>query len=388
VSGVVQALDIKAERPASTALGGLTFAVKDMFDVAGETAGFGCPDWKTSHQPARENATAIETLLAAGAHLRANTICDELAFSLDGINVHYGIPINPLAPASIPGGSSSGPASVVAQGLYDFALGTDTAGSTRVPAAYCGLWGLRPSHGAISLQGVLPLGPSFDTVGILTRDLTVLTKVAQTLIKQATQANVEAPQALIVVSECLDLLNPELLPPVMATIDKFSRHFSHFNKQNVVKDGLAALVSNFAAIRALEAWQCHNQWYENCRPNLSAAVARRFLACAAADQAEAEKSRLYRIEVQEQMAKVLENSVLCLPTTAQMPPLLSASEEELEHNRSLNLRLNSIASFLGLPQITMPLTDDKLGALPLGLSLIGKVGSEPILLSLAETLTS
>jgi len=395
VSGVVQVLDIKAAQPTSKALAGLTFAVKDMFDVAGETAGFGCPDWKSSHSLAKENAAALETLLDNGAHLKANAVCDELAFSLDGINVHYGIPLNPLAPASIPGGSSSGPASVVAQGLFDFALGTDTAGSTRVPASYCGLWGLRPSHGAISLAGVLPLGPSFDTVGILARDLDVLTKVAHVLIAPAdidqadakSTTKIEPPTTLLVVSECMALLNAELLPPVMAMIDKFRRRFKHSREETVIEDGLAALVSNFAAIRALEAWQCHSHWYESCKPNLSPAVAKRFLACAAATESEAEKSRVYRRQMQEQLAKILEDSVLCLPTTAQLPPLLSAGDEELESNRSLNLRLNSIASFLGLPQITIPIVDDQLGPLPLGLSLIGKCGSEKTLLNLAKTLT-
>jgi len=392
VNGVVQTLDIKAPRPsaASAELDGLTFAVKDMFDLAGETAGFGCPDWKASHKPANSNAPAVQTLLESGAHLTANTVCDELAFSLDGINEHYGTPINPLAPGCIPGGSSSGPASVVAQGLCDFALGTDTAGSTRVPASYCGLWGLRPSHGSISLDGVLPLGPTFDTVGILARDRHTLSKVWQALTSGQNigpDTYESRPTTLIAVSECFELLDPALLPPVMAMVDKLATLFEQMVKRSVVEDGLETLVANFAAIRGLEAWQCHSHWYETTKPSLSAAVSKRFLACAQATAEQAQKARQYRQGAQAAMAGLLEQNILCLPTTGQMPPKINATDQELEHNRSLNLRLNSIASFLGLPQLTIPISDNRLGPLPSGLSLIGKKGSEQTLLALARQLT-
>src|SRR5256714_7903695 len=166
-------------------LDGLCFAVKDVIDVAGWKTGCGNPTWRDSHPSAVANAVCVEQLLRAGARCVGKTISDELAFSLLGQNHFYGTPLNPQAPDRVPGGSSSGSASVVACGLVDFALGTDTGGSTRVPASNCGIWGFRPSHGFISLAGVNPLAPSFDTVGVLAQSADVLAKVALVLLAAA-----------------------------------------------------------------------------------------------------------------------------------------------------------------------------------------------------------
>src|SRR6478752_1674080 len=166
-------------------LRGLRFAVKDLIDVAGHTTGCGNPTRLTTHPPASVSAVCVEQLLAAGAQCEGKTITDELAFSLLGENHHYGTPLNPAAPDRVPGGSSNGSASAVACGLVDFALGTDTGGSVRVPASNCGIWGFRPSHGFVSVAGVNPLAPSFDTVGVLAQNADVLAKVAFVLLSAA-----------------------------------------------------------------------------------------------------------------------------------------------------------------------------------------------------------
>src|SRR5436309_7997242 len=155
-------------------LNGLCFAVKDVIDVAGYKTGCGNPTWRDSHPTATAHAVCVEQLLRAGARCVGKTICDELAFSLLGENYFYGTPLNPKAPDRVPGGSSSGSASAVACGLVDFAFGTDTGGSVRVPASNCGIWGIRTTHGRISVAGVNPLSPTFDTVGILAKDMDVL----------------------------------------------------------------------------------------------------------------------------------------------------------------------------------------------------------------------
>ena len=163
-------------------LDGLRFAVKDLIDVAGHRTGCGNPTWLATHPPAMVHAVCVEQLLAAGAQCEGKTITDELAFSLLGENHHYGTPLNPAAPDRVPGGSSSGSASAVACGLVDFALGTDTGGSVRVPASNCGIWGWRPSHGFVSVAGVMPLAPTLDTVGILARSMDVLHRAAAVLL--------------------------------------------------------------------------------------------------------------------------------------------------------------------------------------------------------------
>src|SRR5947199_6802555 len=151
-------------------LDGLCFAVKDLIDVAGWKTGCGNPTWRDSHPPAMAHAVCVEQLLRAGARCVGKTICDELAFSLLGENHFYGTPLNARAPDRVPGGSSSGSASAVAAGLCDTALGTDTGGSVRVPASFCGLYGIRPTHGRIDMSGVMPQAPRTGTTRWFARD--------------------------------------------------------------------------------------------------------------------------------------------------------------------------------------------------------------------------
>ena len=163
-------------------LSGLTFAAKDVFDVAGSRTGFGNPVWLETHPPAESTAPAVLRCLEAGAVMVGKTLTDELTYSLNGQNYHYGTPVNSAAPGRIPGGSSSGSASAVAGGLVDFALGTDCGGSVRLPASYCGILGIRPTHGAVSLEGVAPFTWSFDVAGWFARDPSVFAAVGRVLL--------------------------------------------------------------------------------------------------------------------------------------------------------------------------------------------------------------
>ena len=150
--------------------------------MEGVTACCGNPTWLETHAPAARTAPAVAALLDAGATLVGVTLTDELALSLTGENAHYGTPINIRCPDRVPGGSSSGSAAAVAARLCDFALGTDTGGSVRVPASHCGIYGFRPTHGAVATDGVCPLAPRFDTVGWFARDATTLARVGERLL--------------------------------------------------------------------------------------------------------------------------------------------------------------------------------------------------------------
>ena len=143
-------------------LAGLTVAVKDCYDIAGERTGIGSPDWLAEQPRAAVSAAAVRSVLDAGATVVGKTICDEFMYSITGANAHYGTPLNPRAPDRLPGGSSSGSASAVAGGACDLALGTDTGGSIRVPASASGLYGLRTTHGRVDMAGVQAMAPSFD----------------------------------------------------------------------------------------------------------------------------------------------------------------------------------------------------------------------------------
>src|SRR5213596_3333152 len=169
-------------------LANLTFGVKDIYDIAGHQTGFGSPDWLATHGPATRTAPSMQILLDAGADLVGKTHTDELTYSLMRENAHYGTPINVNAPGRIPGGSSSGSAAAVAGGLVDFALGSDTGGSVRVPASFCGLYGVRPTHGRIPLDGILLQAPSYDTIGWFARDAELFARVGAVLQQSSVPA--------------------------------------------------------------------------------------------------------------------------------------------------------------------------------------------------------
>src|SRR5438132_8587898 len=173
-------------------LAGLSAAVKDMYDVAGYRTGGGSPDWLDAHAAATSTAATVVRLLEAGATIIGKTVCDEFFYSVSGANAHYGTPINPRAPDRLPGGSSSGSASAAAAGACDFALGSDTGGSVRVPAAFCGLYGIRPTHGRIDMTGAMPMAPSFDVPGWFASGPGVLRRVGEVLLEAgAARANLK-----------------------------------------------------------------------------------------------------------------------------------------------------------------------------------------------------
>ncbi len=166
-------------------LAGLRLGVKDLFHIAGLPTGAGNPDWLASHPIPEHTSPVVADLLNADASFIGKTQTDELAYSLNGLNIHYGAPQNPKAPERLPGGSSSGSAVAVAAGEIDIGLGTDTGGSIRVPASYNGLFGIRTTHGLISSEYIVPLAPLFDTVGWLTQSADLLLRVGEVLLPEA-----------------------------------------------------------------------------------------------------------------------------------------------------------------------------------------------------------
>ncbi len=364
--GIVKPLDIALSQPQGHKLQGLSFAVKDICAIAGETTGFGNIDWQATHEVEKTNAPVIDLLLEQGARLVAKACSDELALSLDGINVHFGTPVNPQWPERIPGGSSSGPASMVAAGLVDFGIGTDTAGSIRVPASYCGIYSLRPTFDAINSDSFLPLGPSFDTVGILASDIEILTKVASCLLydrNEQERSTIAARKKLIILDECFQMLSANLAPDMMAALQRLK---SCFEKVTTVQTllpqhdakmpkTLEEIVENFAAIRGYEAWQCHGQWIESVNPDMAESIKSRFLLCRNATAGDANKARMVQKHLQQFLAEILgDHTFFCLPTTVGLPPLKISPADQLQENRLANMQLCSIASFAGLPQVTIP----------------------------------
>jgi amidase len=359
-------------------LDGLSFAVKDCIDIAGTRTGFGQPDWLRTHPAASATAPVVSQLLAAGARATGRTICDELTFSLNGENVHYGTPANPRCPDRVPGGSSSGSASAVAGGAVDFALGTDTAGSVRLPASYCGIFGIRTSHAIVPSDGILPLSPSFDTVGWFARDAVMLERVGDVLLA-ATPAG-ERPERLVIARDALALVEPAVRAAVEPALARLRRHFGSTIEIDVSHDGLASWMECFRTIQGAEVWANLGAWVETTRPSLAPAIAERIAWCrtVTGEQADAalEKRRAIRHHLE---ATIRQGDVLCLPTAPRAAPLrgTSAATAEVTY-RFQAISLLCIAGLASLPQVNLPLAS--VDGCPLGVSLIGAHGTDRALL--------
>jgi len=363
---------------------GLSFAVKDVFDVAGMVTGFGHPRWAATHEPANRTARVVESLTNEGAVLAGKTVCDELAFGLTGENPTYGTPVNPRAPARIPGGSSSGSASVTASRLVDFALGTDTGGSVRIPAAYCGIYGFRPTHGRVSSEGCLPLAPSFDTVGWLTRSAGLLQELSIVLLDAP--ASRSLPDRLLVATDALELSDAAVVEALRPRMDELAAVVGSAREVRVSEGrGLAALVETFRVMQGYEVWRAHGEWIESEDPALAVDVAARVRSTREIGACDYRRARRARRATARRLDELLgDDAVLVLPTAPELAPRRDRPRDDETKLRARTLSLSTIAVLGGLPQVSIPaaLVD---GA-PAGLSLIGPRGSDEALLVLAEVL--
>jgi amidase len=365
-------------------LSGLRLAVKDLFDLAGTPTGAGNPRWLETHEPPAKDAEAVALLRAAGARVVGKTITDELAWSLNGTNAHYGTPDNPAAPGRVPGGSSSGSASAVASGLADIGLGTDTGGSIRVPASYCGLYGLRPTHGRVSLEGAVPLAPSFDTAGVLTRDAATLRLAMGVLLSEP--ARTPAPiTRLLAPQDIWDEIPEKTLAAVMPKVEALGLTIDReplFG--GAVNRGFAAGTSPlenarvaYATLQAWEAWQAHGAWIQEHQPEFGPGVAARFKAAAAIGSTDITAAGRVRSGVVALVRdRLREGEALAIP--AAPGPAIRIGEQP---DREAIVRLTCIAGLAGAPGLAIPAgTVDEL---PVGLQLVAAPGGDESLLDLA-----
>jgi amidase len=367
-------------------LQGMSFAVKDVFGIKDYTSGAGNPDWLNSHAPAEQTAESIQRLLLQGARLTGTTQTDEIMYSLNGENFHYGTPVNPKAPDCIPGGSSSGSAVAVSAGLVDFALGTDTGGSVRIPAAYCGIYGFRPTHGLVPLNGVIPLAESFDTLGWMTRDPKLLLDVGLALIDESIP-NDAGFKRMYLGNDAWALADAECMDIGSGIIHLIHRLIGHREWVDIAPHGLAAWMNAFRTLQGLEIWRTHGQWIQAEKPILGPGIAERFAWASTLREEDSQASYEVRNEARKKMSDLLgKDGLLIIPTAPGSPPHLNQSGEEVENRRTRTLQLSCIAGLAGLPQITIPLTSEK--GLPIGLSVIAGPGQDIKLLSFVNEAAS
>lgn len=366
---------------ASGPLAGLTFAAKDLFDIAGHPTGAGNPAWLATHPIPTASSPLVDALLAAGATLVGKTLTDELAYSINGDNVHYGTPKNVRAPGRVPGGSSSGSAAAVAAGLCDFALGTDTGGSTRVPASYCGIWGLRTTHGLLPRDGLVPLNPGFDTPTWLADDAATFLAVAHVLLPATPFRFTRA----LLLEDTLAQADEAFRPAAEQVYEALSNGRTAM-RTSVADDGaLEQWRQTYITASAREAWQVHGDWIGANTPSFGAAVAARFTTASgvSADAAGAAVARQASIRASVR-ALLGEDGVAVVPSAASVAPLLDASGAEVDEVRSRTFRITCVAGLAGLPQVSLPFVSAS--GLPVGISLLGPAGSDLALVELAVSL--
>jgi len=371
-------LDGAADGP----LNGLDFAAKDLFDIAGSVTGFGSPDWARTHPPAAGTAPAVAALLAAGARLRGKTKTVELAYGLTGENIWHGTPTNPAAPDRFPGGSSCGSAAAVAAGLVDLALGSDTGGSVRIPASYCGLFGIRPSWGAVSLAGACALAASFDTAGWFAARASLLRRVGEVLLPPGG----EAPLGPVLkVQEAWVNATPATAAALTPALEALEGLLGPAMQVKLVPETLEQAFENFRVAQAEEAWATLGSWVEATSPKFGPGVAERFAAAKAVQPAQATTARAYRDAFRLRIRAVLAGgAVLAYPTSPIPAPKLDVNAESQQAIRERTMGVTAIAGLAGLCEVTIPAARAE-GA-PVGLSLVAAPGRDRALLALAERL--
>ncbi|OGA04746.1 MAG: amidase, partial [Betaproteobacteria bacterium RIFCSPLOWO2_02_64_14] len=357
------------------ALAGLTFGVKDIYDIAGHRTGFGSPDWLRTHEAAARTAPVVQQLLDAGADVVGKTQTDELTYSLQGENAHYGTPVNVNAPGRIPGGSSSGSAAAVAGGLCDFALGSDTGGSVRAPASFCGVYGIRPTHGRISLEGACALAASFDTCGWFARDAGLLERVGHVLFRETTA---ETPRRLLFAQDAFSLAGEDVRRALEPALTRVRAVLGESQPVTVAADGLAQWFQVFRVLQGAEVWAQHGAWVTRVKPQLGPGVRQRIEWTATIDPAEIPPAKAKREEITLRMEGMLaDGAVLMLPTLPGIAPPCNSPPAATEDLRARAMSLLCIAGLARLPQVTLPLAT--LDGCPLGLSLIARRGADTML---------
>jgi amidase len=362
---------------------GLTFAAKDLFDVAGHPTGGGNPDWARRQPIPTCHAWAVQRLLDAGATLIGKTVTDEVSLGILGENPFDGTPLNPKAPDRVPGGSSSGSASAVAQGLCDTALGTDTGGSVRVPASFCGLYGIRPTHGRLDLGGMAPQAPSSDTTGWFARDAHTFARVSEVLLGEPIPASL--PTRLVVAVDAFGFADADTAAALQPMVRRLSALVQDVREDLLAPPGLSVWARAQRALQPYEAWLTFKDWIDRDNPRMAFSVARNLAVASTIPESERQWAALMRAEARARLAWLLPpGTILCLPTTPFPAPRKGLSLTTLEPLRARITCLAAHGGLTGVPQVSLP--GATVDGLPVGLSILGARGSDTALVAVAKAM--
>ena len=383
VSPFVPGVSVRIEGAAHGPLSGLTFAAKDLFDVAGFVTGGGNPDWACTHALPTRHAFVVERALNAGATLMGKTITDELSLGILGENPFFGTPAHPRDPQRVPGGSSSGSACAVANGLCDFALGTDTGGSVRVPASFCGLYGIRPSHGRIDVTGMMAQAPSSDTCGWFARDGSTFVRVSDAMMGTTTHAS--WPTTLLIAHDAFGIADESVQSALRPMLDRLGKRIVTLRERALAPPGLSVWARAQRTLQRHEAYQTFRDWIEHTNPRLAFSVARNLVWASTISASDWQWAKLMRDEARGRIRYLLrDGALLCLPTTpfAAPPRDMSLSAQATVSDRITCLTCHG--GLTGAPQVSIPA--GVVDGLPIGLSLVAAPGNDQALLALVRAL--
>jgi amidase len=354
-----------------------------MYDVEGERTGGGSPEWLASHAPAKTHAAAVAKLLGAGADIIGKTVCDEFFFSLSGVNAHYGAPVNVRAIGRMPGGSSAGSAAAVAAGACDIALGSDTGGSMRVPASFCGVYGIRPTHGRFDLSGAMEMAPTFDVGGWFAASPGTFRKAGSVLLEGPRRE--ENIARVLFARDAFHLCDEPVGQALRGYVKRALPALPETDDTTIAPDGFDAWRAAFRNIQGREIWSIYGAWMKSQKPALGPGIRERIeYASTVTEEMETAARNIMQVARAQICEIIPRGTVLCLPTAPCIAPRLDASADEQEAFRARTLSLTCIAGLSGLPQVSIPAAT--VDGCPAGLSFIGWEGGDEALLDLAVTL--
>jgi len=376
---------IRVEATSSGPLDGLNFVAKDLFDVAGHVTGGGNPDWASHNAIPSRHAWAVQTLLDAGACLTGKTITDEVSLGILGENAFYGTPLNSAAPDRVPGGSSSGTAAAVAGGLADTGLGSDTGGSIRVPASFCGLYGIRPTHGRLNLAGMMPQAPDSDTTGWFARDANTFERVSSVLLGET--INSALPTRLVIAVDTFGFADPQTREALYPLVDKIAKLTGNVVEEVMAPQGISVWGRTQRTLQMAQAWQTFQGWIEKTNPRVSFNVARGLLMGSMVPEVDKQWAMLMKHEARARLEYLLpQGSVLVMPTTPFPAPPKNLPLPEQNQVREKILGLCAHGGLAGFPQVSIP--GATVDGAPVGLSILAGADEDASLVALASELAS
>jgi amidase len=376
---------IRIEPTSNGPLDGLSFVAKDLFDVAGHPTGGGNPDWASYNTTPSRHAWAVQTLLDAGACLTGKTITDEVSLGILGENAFYGTPLNSAAPDRVPGGSSSGTAAAVAGGLADTGLGSDTGGSIRVPASFCGLYGIRPTHGRMDLAGLMPQAPTSDTTGWFARDADTFERVSSVLLGETIKKDL--PSRLVIAVDTFGFADRQTREALRPLVDKIGKLTGSVVEEVMAPQGISVWGRTQRTLQMSEAWHTFQDWIEKSNPRFSFNVARGLVMGSMVSEVDKQWALLMQHEARARLEYLLpQGTVMVMPTTPFPAPAKNLPLPEQNQVREKILGLCAHGGLTGFPQVSIP--GATVDGAPVGLSILAGANEDASLVALASELSS